>query len=332
MFLLDPTPLEPAVWGKLAEYVRGGGNAAIFLGPNARPAASFNEPAAQELLPAKLVRKWAAGARKLYLAPGAMEHQMLRAFRPIATTVPWNEFPIERHWVLGKLTEGASVVIAYSNNKPALVERPLGRGRVLVMTTPVSDPLRPPGGRKPWNYLPTGFEPWPFVMLANEMALYMTESGGAKWNYLAGQHAVLRESSDGGSGGYYLFMPGGGKPQRVTPRRGAVTVAFTQTPGTYRLKSIRGTGRRGFSVNVPASASRLDRITPEKLDRILGPGRYKLARNREEIVRSQGESRVGREFFPLLVLMVAVVLGLEHLLANRFYREKPVDVEQVSGE
>jgi len=30
---------------------------------------------------------------------------------------------------------------------------------------------------------------------------------------------------------------------------------------------------------------------------------------------------VGRELFPLLVMLIAVVLGLEYLVANRFYRQ-----------
>jgi len=31
--------------------------------------------------------------------------------------------------------------------------------------------------------------------------------------------------------------------------------------------------------------------------------------------------RVGRELFSWLILAAALVLGLEHVLANRFYRE-----------
>ena len=31
--------------------------------------------------------------------------------------------------------------------------------------------------------------------------------------------------------------------------------------------------------------------------------------------------RVGRELFPPLILIVALVLGLEMLVANRFYKE-----------
>jgi len=33
-----------------------------------------------------------------------------------------------------------------------------------------------------------------------------------------------------------------------------------------------------------------------------------------------GEARMGREFYPFLLPLLALILGLEHLLANRFYR------------
>ena len=46
---------------------------------------------------------------------------------------------------------------------------------------------------------------------------------------------------------------------------------------------------------------------------------YSLARNRDEVNREIGEARMGREFFPWLMLVVAIVLAMEHLLANRFY-------------
>ena len=38
------------------------------------------------------------------------------------------------------------------------------------MTTPVSEARNATADDR-WNLLPTGFEPWPFVMFANEMAL-----------------------------------------------------------------------------------------------------------------------------------------------------------------
>ena len=62
--------------------------------------------------------------------------------------------------------------------------------------------------------------------------------------------------------------------------------------------------------------------TPEdELTGVFGSSDYRVARTRDEIERDVNRGRVGRELFPALILLVAVVLGLEHMVANRFYRE-----------
>ena len=61
--LLDPTPLDAAVWQNLVNYASEGHGVAVFLGRHAQPIASFNEPKAQELLAGRLVRQ--ARARRM---------------------------------------------------------------------------------------------------------------------------------------------------------------------------------------------------------------------------------------------------------------------------
>jgi hypothetical protein len=327
--LVDPPAIPPAAWQQLGSYVQRGGKLAIFLGHNASKA-NFNDPAAQELLPGKLDKQWRSGTRPrefsgradLYLAPRTLAHPSLAAFRDIAANVPWYDFPVFRHWSFegNRLHDGASVVLRYSNGQPAVVERPLGQGRVLVMTTPVSDAANPPG-REPWNWLPTGFEPWPYVMLMNETMLYLAGSGDAQLNYLSGQTATLADASPASDDvAYHLFTPLGGRPQTVRSDDGRLALPFTTAPGAYRLKSLDDDKLLGFSVNLPLEASDLARVAPARLDAVLGKDRYQLARETAEIVREQGEARVGREFFPLLALLLVGVLGVEALLANRFYR------------
>jgi hypothetical protein len=201
-----------------------------------------------------------------------------------------------------------------------LVETILGRGRVLVMTTPVSDLLQP-GGRQTWNELPTGDNAWPYFVLVNEMLKYLVDTTGARLNYMAGDTASLPNSRDKYPQRYQLFTPLD-QPQDVTASEGRVVVKFTEYPGAYRLKGFRGESIvRGFAVNLPESASDLRRIEREDLDDVLGVGRYQFARDQDEIVVGVGEARLGREFYPFLVPLVAMLLAMEHLLANRFYRK-----------
>jgi hypothetical protein len=319
--LLDPPPLTESDWNRLASYVQEGGGLAIILGSHARSRTAFmNGEVAQSLLAGTLARQWRAAEREVFLAPSNFQHPMLTVFRPIAEGTPWSVFPVFRHWVLDPLSNDAQVIMRYSNQQIALAERTVGRGRVVTMTTPLSDTARPPG-RVPWNELAFGENPWPQFILVNEMLLYLVSSGEQKLNYVTGQTVVLPHRDDLEPERYQLFPPDG-ELYEVSGVDGAIQVRFTESPGTYRLKGNRGgVILRGFSANLPAEATRLDRAPPEILDEAFGDGGYQSVREREQIERAQGRQRMGREIYPLLIILLTVVLGMEHLLANRFYRQ-----------
>ena len=74
-------------------------------------------------------------------------------------------------------------------------------------------------------------------------------------------------------------------------------------------------------MNCSPEISELTRVDFATIAAALGKDRVQLARSREEIEVRVGQGRVGRELFPALILAVALVLGAEQLLANRFYRD-----------
>ena len=329
--LVDPEPLTPTAWEQLGRYVERGGNLAVFLGYHAQPLESFQSEPARRLLGGKLARQWRSGGQELYLAPRSYEHPVLAPFRPLATSVPWERSPVFRHWVLDDLAADTSVVIPYGNGQAALLERSLGKGRVMTMTTPISDPARP-RGRAAWNELPTSEDAWPYFVLVNELMLYLAGAGESQLNYTAGETAVLRNDPNEAPPRYQLFTPAE-EPQEVQATEGRLTITFTERPGAYRLKgNLGGPVVRGFAVNLPARASELARLPRPELDQLLGEGRYQLARNEKEIVREVGETRVGREFYPYLLALLVVILALEHLLSNRFYRRQETPEEASSRE
>ena len=84
-------------------------------------------------------------------------------------------------------------------------------------------------------------------------------------------------------------------------------------------------GRAAGSIAVSVSTVRPRSATSTRVDfatiaDALGKNRVQLARSREEIEVRVGQGRVGRELFPALIIAMAIVLGAEQLLANRFYR------------
>jgi hypothetical protein len=321
--LIDPTALAPAVWQKLHAYVAAGGGLGIFLGSNASPVQSFNEPVAQELLPGKLTRQWRSDG-DVYFAPDNFQHPVLSKFQGL--DVAWQLLPVFRHWQLEGLNEGSATIAAFSNNQPALIERPVGKGRVLTMTTSISDPASRTGqsGYVPWNLLPTGDDKFPFYLLANTLAEYLVGGGDQHLNYTAGGAAVVRLQADEHQPMYVLSTPRGDQIRTpASEAQDAIVVTSTETPGNYQITAGGGETQvdLGFSANFPASVSDLSRASDEDLHAALGDTPFHLAHNPDEIDRNVSAGRVGQELFPYLIILLVLVLAGEQVLANRFYQD-----------
>lgn len=319
--LVDPGPLEDATWQKLAQFAEAGGGVGIFLGRHGRLDA-LNKPAAQALLPARLLRHWNATGDGVYLAPRSMQHPIFAALRARESDIPWDAMSVFTHWQLAAPPKGVNIVAPYTNGQPALLEKPLGKGRVLTLTTSLSDP---PGARDAWNVLLTGEESWPFFVLINEMALYLSGNNEGRKNYLAGETVVLRLGPNARQPVFALLNPRGDRiRQSADLKQNTLVITGTDAPGNYRAVATGEAGpiTLGFSVNLPEDVSRLERVSAEQLKTLFGKTPYRLARNREEIDRSVSASRVGRELYPYLMILLAIVLAGEQILSNRFYRHE----------
>ena len=325
--LIDPSPMTATHWRQLSEFVTSGGSLAMFLGRNAQPQAvsvdEFNKIVGA-LLPAKLKLQWrTAMGEHLFISPREFSHPILAVFRGRETLIPWDQSPIFRHWSFEQLNEGASVVTRFSNNQPAVIESVLGRGRVVTMATPVSDPRNDPA-RPAWNYLPTIDQPLPFFMLIRGVFLHLAQRVEQHWNYAAGEAVALQVAEVAAEDRSWQLITPAGDWQNVRSEQGVVTLANTDFPGTYRLRSDRPNDPVfGVSVNLPTNATDLRRVDPKLLDDVLGEDRYTLARGSEELNRGVGRARVGRELYPFLILVVVGVLVMEQLMSNRFYSVRP---------
>ncbi|HVX11978.1 MAG TPA: BatA domain-containing protein [Pirellulales bacterium] len=319
--LLDPKPLDDDAWNLLSRYAESGGGVGIFLGAAASPEAFKAEPA-RRLLGGELgayPRNHPEG--DMYLGIANEQHPMMAKFRGLQGSVPWDALPVFKYWPLRELASGTSVLATYRNREPALVERPVGKGHVVVMTTPISFVNSAADER--WNDLVTGLDNWPYLVLVNQICSYLAGSTDGQLNYVAGETAVLRLASDARYPTYLLTTPRGDTlRQSADPNQRSIVVTATQWVGNYLVTAggEQGGLDRGFSVNLPLSASDLVRGDEDGLKQVFGNTEFHVAHNRDEIDRKISTGRVGRELFPLLMVLVALVLGAEHLLANRFYR------------
>ena len=319
--LLDPPPLADNTWRQLGDFARSGGGVGIFLGANVeRQFSAFNSLVAQELLPGPLafIARFPDG--KMHLSTSNDQHPILAKLRPRRGSVPWEDFPVYRFWQFESLQEGVNTVVAFAAGQPALLEKPLGKGRVLTLVTPVSELAEVPEGEPGIN---SGGRAWPFFTLTNEMMLYVVGGDDEKLNYPAGQPAVLYIDPEKRFNTYLVSTPSGESLRQPPNAQNAVVITATEVPGNYRVRAggDRDGVNRGFSVNLAPEATRLDRIDEQQLKRVFGEQSFHVARNKEQIDRHVSLDRVGRELFPLLIALVAIVLGCEHVLSNRFYRE-----------
>jgi hypothetical protein len=330
VFLLDPKPLQPAQWESLAQFADNGGGVGIFLGHNASSRGvadtSFKSESAQKVLGGELTFPYRRPDGDLFLSPQNLDHSIFTILRKIKEDVPWNRFPVYLHWGLEPATGDENfptqTVLQFGNLNPAILERKIGNGLSMVMTTPITDPARPKG-RSTWNDLTlVDPPPWVAYYLTSQIANHLVQADANFLNLQVGQIGSFRNDLKYFPETYQVFSPDLDKPPaNVTTVKRAISYRFVNRPGHYRFRgAFDGPILRGFSANLAPQATDLTRVQPEDIDRVLGAGRYQLATDKDVIERQQGTARRGQEFYPLIMMLMFVALALEYLVSNLFYR------------
>jgi len=339
IFLLNPRPLSEGNWNQLTAFTEDGGGIAMFLGDqaarNGQIDDSFNSPQAKRLLPGEIGNIWRTNSadnpwQGAFLIPNSQSHPIVQPFSQAASRIRWDELDIFRHWGMRAFPDADDiqfeVLFRYSNQLPALVERRVGLGQMILMTTPISEThdFRTREEPTAWNRLFYDLETcWPSWLLIRRLANYLVTASPVSLNLQVSEIASLENDKQKHPESYSLFSPRNEEPTQLVANKNRLRYKFTYSPGHYRLKGDRqGLVLRGFSVNLPDAATDLDRVAEDDLPSWFGEGRLQIARNRDEIQREQGAMRVGQEFYPLLVLLLAALVGLELIVSNRFYRTK----------
>ena len=327
IYLLDPSPWEDEVWERLESFVFNGGGLAVFLGHNAANGGiadpSFTTPAAARILSGPLEQQWFNEEPDLFLSPKDLVHPVFDSIRDNESTVLWNRFPVFIHWGIEPGMEDGiptQTLLRYGNREPAVIERAIGSGRVIVMTTPITE-YGFVTQRESWNSLLSG-NPVPAFLLLDGIASYLVEGDAESLNVLVAQTAVLNNDLRKFPESYQAFAPDPEKPPTVLNSvDNKIRYRFIDEPGQYRLKGQfdQQIVLRGFSANIGNSVTDLTRIEMDELDAFLGADQYQLATKQEELRRQQGTMRRGKEFYPLIVVLMLVVLAVEYLMSNRFY-------------
>lgn len=312
---------QAAGWKKLEEFAAQGGGVAIFLGDRVKDV-EYQSATARKVIPGDIL------AELSFIPPEFFDlrdltHPVLKKFADWGATV-LTSVEIHRYWSVNA-DEGAGVVARYTDHrhKPAFIEKSLGKGRVLLFTTSID---------RRWNDLPAA-DNWGFVVLADQLMQYLSRSSQAVYNSIAGQDVLLPIDPSQRIPGYLLRKPGLQQlPHEIPPGTTNLHVPEADQLGNYRVLGVENEARfeRGFSINADPAESVLDRLTPDELNLHLLPDRYSIARDVENLQRNVKTGRLGREAFPMIILVLWLVFVGEHLIANRFYdaQKKPEDEGQ----
>jgi hypothetical protein len=332
--LLDPPPLQPNVWKKLADYASAGYGVGVFLGTNSDSLPSFNHASATEVLGAKLVRQARNPDGELWLVP--VESLLFSSFRAIGDTTlplperfPWMTQPVFRYWQLSDLSPRSEIAATFSDGRTAILTQTFGRGHTVTVTTPVSEL---PEVKTPWNLWTRGETSWMFVLLAEGMTKYLAGSAERKYNFpLDAPVTISIPANTAVPSTCQLAIPDGNSVV-LTPdtQRRLITVGTNVSgtaaghhlvPGNYRISSGgKAALDIGFSMNIPPGQTALNKIGAKTLDSHFGANNYRLVRTPQEIERTLARRRIGSELYALLMLCLAAVFTTEYIFANRFYR------------
>jgi hypothetical protein len=340
VFLIDVNKPDRDLWGLLEEYVRKGGALAIMPGADLDPDAYNKDEAALKLLPAQfksvvevqeagdvpeenkgVAWRW-EGAAHPFLAP----FLEWKKTADVAFFRPENLPRARRYWqVAVDEKDKDRIIVSYADKQrdPALLERTAGAGHVLLFTTGF-DGRRDDKGHPYWNNYLQGDAPF-YLVLVNEAARYLVgDTRPPTLNYLAGQLVTVPLPPEPRKPVYILQGPGLTAAEATIPRaddQNVLRIPQAVHPGNYWLALDDQDGRAGFSVNVKPEEWDLTRVEAEKIESVLGkeslppPGQAVSLHD-----ALQGNRQQPLDLFPSLMLALLLVLALENLLANKFYR------------
>lgn len=315
--LAGTAQLNEAMATQLERYVADGGSLWLFLNDNVN-LYEYNKFLFREgkgLLPGLLLEKGAVSTEKkeepVFPRYGETSHPALGQFARMSGS---NDAAFLR-WVRIDVKPPTTLVLPLSNGVPALLEKPFGRGKVLLAN------MTPGLG---WSILPVLPE---FPMLVQELLRYLVGNADADVNLIVGERfdqPVLMSNQH-----LLLRFPDGSK-HRLTPQKqagssDAYRIVFDQTTqqGNYQIEAIEEVlARRRFVVNMNPEESELTRLSQSEFREAIPSGNSTWVGPETSIEDLAAKLHTVTELFPWIVGILAAVLAFESLQAWRFGRRR----------
>jgi hypothetical protein len=333
IFLLNVARLDDRTWGSLSAYVHEGGGLVVGAGNHCDPD-DYNRDIPAQILPAQLERVVASKTTIGKVVD--LTHPLFQKYGKDLDT-ELSQVPVQRYWrlkVQDPPVEGTRTLASFADGAPALLERTIKgskNGRVLLWTTPLA--RRPHSGQvsapDDWNEFPVAN--WSFPVLMMLTVPYMSGASNEMLNFDAGEPVSLRLEPTVRYKSFSLVGPDSkaGDVQAPVSRDSLDVPLPTPLPGQWTVKAMAEGDRPsvlGFSVNPrggPHSESDFTLLEKPDLDAIFGKDGYVFAEDAGKLKDAEATARYGFEAFPFLMFLILIVVTIESILANTFYKEAP---------
>jgi hypothetical protein len=279
-----------------------------------------------------------------YLDDAIVQHPMLKPFQGWQAKgnvdAIKNPRRTRKFWDVAK-AEGAVVIVSYNDadkvadRHPAVLERNIldpkepkkVKGRVVMLTTR----LDVPAANDQWNdYWELADSTWNVVFPWLVIRYLAGDTADANFNFLAGQTVTVPLPKDGVPKGMKVAIES--SPPDTSNSDPLVEVGDRQTElrvgpprtnqaGNFLLSVPQRKWQEGFSLNTPADESTLEKVPVEAIEELTGKNTV-VPVEKNRTVREIIDVIIGSpvDLFPWLLIAVLMLLVLEGLVANRFYR------------
>jgi hypothetical protein len=300
--ILNDVSLNAADVNRLVRFVENGGGVLIALGDRSD---SWRGQAAQ-LLPGRVGnpvdRNPAVPGR---IARLQYAHQVFEAFRAPRA----GDFTAARFYRYRALSvdDASAVLASFDDGRPALAEKRLGRGRVLVWASTLDNY---------WNDSPLQPVFPPFI---REAVAYLSGANGQSTWRTAGEvlDAIPLFAGTGNAQNRVIAVatPSG---ERSTLDAGTGSFVSLEERGFYQFRAAGQSQARSIAVNVDFAESDLARITEQDVRDAIVSTVSNTSSIAEEVAPADNERRQAVWWY--LLIVAALLLAAESVISNRLSR------------
>jgi len=305
----------------LATFVRNGGGLIVFVGRKTDAGLTnsrMRDGDGKLLLPADLLNPvgeiQAAGAGKpdvegWGLAAEIADHPITGILRTIPAE-QWRGARFRRYFKVTPLAGSSTLLRLAQSGDPILLERSLGRGKVLLFTSTAN---------REWTDLVV----YPaYLMLVQQAVTHLTRKS-YEAPVTVSQELAFDVPPGADLSALRLRDPKSeDRPVEIKDRDGRKTAVLGEAdkPGIYTFRPSANGPELKMAVNVNTAESDVAVLRSDALDEAANQLSLRVISEGQDIKAATRESRIGREMWRTLVLLALAALVAESLLAKRFAR------------